>query len=806
MTTASYKPSTDVHMRNAQDMARYMQVPYLRQLQEDFLGKLSELEARKPEGGRIVDSDQEYLISVLRECKKPLDVLFAVRLEVLKAAMYGIGSTKPDVLRPGIVEVCKENQVWWIDNWCWIFNPWLTKYNALVDGGFPSTLPFVLYTRQEDYIRWKEELYLTGKSGLVYKSREIGASWVNTVNQAWHWAFERGFQGRFGSRKVDLVDDKNNPDSLLWKFRFVVYNLPFWMRHPDMKQRNNKYDTLLKIFNPVNGAVVAGEGGDNMGTGGRAAMYDCDEWAKVEHAPAVRSNLSQNSQCIVFSSTPNGSDTDYAAMYRGGRIAVFDFAWYHDPRKTPDWYENFKENWDPTIVAQEVDRSFTASNLGEAIREEWVNAAVELYKRIEDGTVQYPDPSPRIAALDIAAGGVNRTVWAHREGIVVKNPVEWNLDNATIIAQQAASQTEIAGCDILNYDVVTYGFGVKSAFELGSYKFDPIGVDARGTATRIPLPGDTHPAGERCKNRRAEMAVRLSRRFEKTYEFIEKGIVHPLEDLIAICNNPRLRGQLSLPRLLLENGKYKLEDKITMVRRGIESPDYFDVTMLLFADEIAGKRVLRHSDIKTMKSEFDVEWFLVEPRRQAYHYVAVQHDKDMRASAIGAVWWAQQRELQVYAEFELLQPTASAVWEKICSTFKRNVYEYLMNREVFGRAEQEDSLFLQYMDYCIPVENTEYNEMSAIARLDAMLATGSLRIRGTSCPILLRQLSDWNRKKDAPDKANRGLVYALCNLANHLEHGFMQPEMERKTGRIGYQLSTTAQTVTFGHRWMRHSA
>jgi hypothetical protein len=66
-------------------------------------------------------------------------------------------------------------------------------------------------------------------------------------------------------------------------------------------------------------------------------------------------------------------------------------------------------------------------------------------------------------------------------------------------------------------------------------------------------------------------------RFEKAYEFVEKGIRHPPEDMISIPNHPQLIADLSLPlHHYTETGKIQLEGKEDMRRRGVASPDFGD--------------------------------------------------------------------------------------------------------------------------------------------------------------------------------------------------------------------------------------
>ncbi len=752
----------------------------LTQLQVDFCIALAGMEERCEHNGKTVkkiDVDENHLLNCLLEAKKPLDELLRRRLKAARYCKFGKGDKKPKQLQSAVMERCAHDQIYWVNNWCWIFNPWLTKFNHIIDGGFPAKLPFILFKRQEEYLHWREKLYLKNESGVVYKCREVGASWLSITNQAWHWFFEPYFQGRIGSRKEKLIDDKGNPDTIFEKLRIIIYNCPTWMRPRAFEKANNACDSLLKIKNPENGSVITGEGGDGMGVGGRASIYDCDEWATVEHAKAIDANISNNSRVIFYTSTPKGPGNDFAAKIKDGQIAIFDFRWTDDPRKTQDWYDNFKDTHDEAITAQEVDRKFDAFNTGSAIREDWVDAAVELHERIHRGQVMY-ESEERVCGLDVAAGGRNRSVYTARQGIVVKDVIEWNIDNTTRLVEKAGTQAEVFGAQILNFDPVSVGVGARSTFQLRDYNFIAVPVDSRSPASSRPLPGDTKPANERCINRRAEIVCRVRKRFEKTFEYIKHGVECPIEEMIAIPNNSKLRAQLPIPELLSENGKFKLESKERMVRRGIDSPDHFDSLMQSFADERSEVRVIKNVG-KSHCLDGDVPWGSVAG--SAMHYVSIYHTKDKPAVALGALWWIDSKRLQIYNEVVNPNPTVSVMVSMIRNKFSYPVNSYVGNREMFGKQE-EDSLFMQYLNYFVIYESFQYNELSAIAQLEQMFAEDRIGIY-KECQTLRSEIELWDRKRGMPDRAAI-TPYCLCVLISHLEEQGMF--VERKVELRGH--------------------
>ena len=757
-------------------------------LQVDFLASLSKFEERK-DNLRRIDLEEGYLDKCVEESKKCLLEIQKIRYAHLEFTTKGGKGKKADFWQQVEIERCRHDPIYWINYWCYILNPWLTKY------GFPMKLPFVLFPKQVDYIKWKEDLYKKNKSGVVYKCRDVGVSWLNVADQAWHWSFEFGFQGRFGSLKAEEVDDKNDPDSLFQKLRVIIYSLPLWMRPKEFSSEGGKHDTLMKMYNPVTKSTISGQQGDNMGRGGRASLYDVDEWAKVTHDKKVEAALASNTPCRIYTSTPAGRDNDFAEKVEGGKLPVFSFDYWDDPRKSKDWLANYSETQPEDVVKQEVLKSFDAFKFGTAIPSEWVNAAIALHDRISSGQISY-EGTVTNAALDVAAGGSNRSVLLWRKGILVEGAEEWDLGNTTLLTRTVGTRAEELDTDTLAYDPISVGIGVKSTFELEEFKFRAIPVDFRGGASEVPLEGDTKPARERCMNRRAELMERLRIRFERTFEYITQKTDHPLEKLIAIPKIPKLRSQLSLPERFQRNGKVRLEAKEDMVKRGIESPDYFDAILISEANEIGDIHVVQafNPKVQGLLIEDDLPLKALVSRPDVQNYVSVYHTKSLSAGGVGALWFGVSKRLMVYGEFDIDNGTVPMAVSKIRAEFPTNVYEFVGNKEMFSK--DNDDLFMQYLDNGILMnENFMYNELSSVALLNEMFEHGRIKM-SKKCTKLSQQLDGFVRKKGSPDLTGMNVAMSLCNLISRLkEFGKVEskvierPHYTRTTGKRVHAIS-----------------
>lgn len=477
--------------------------------------------------------------------------------------------TPPKEEQERIKAACATNIWWFVNNYCWTYDP--REKNA--------NLPFDLFQRQEDFLTWLQERENAEEDGVAEKCRDVGFTWLCAAYALHGWLFRKGFKAGFGSRKLALVDRKGDPDSIFEKIRFLRDRLPKWMLPKGFNER--EHDGLCKMINPANGATIIGEGGDNIGRGGRTTIYFVDEAAFLMRPAKIDAALSQNSRCKIHVSTPNGMGNTFAKKRFSGKFAVFTFRWQDDPRKDEAWYQKQKETLEPAVLAQEVDIDYTASVEGICIPAKWVLAAVNL---------ELTPSVHRVAGLDISDSGKANCVYTSRKGPVIHRIVDWNHMNTTQTAWNAADEAEADQARVLAYDGVGVGAGVKGTYTSSERKpkFEPIAILSGGSPTDTVWP-DGKSSKERFVNFRAEQYWKLRTRFEKAWEYKEKGIQHPHEEMISIPNDSRLIADLSLPLYFrTDTGKILIESKAAMAKRGVASPDFADSLMFSFAAEDAG--------------------------------------------------------------------------------------------------------------------------------------------------------------------------------------------------------------------------
>lgn len=499
------------------------------------------------------------------------------RMEIIKS----LDTNKKRALA---LEHCRHNLIDFV-------NDFLVTYDPRV---IPATIPFYLFPKQEEYLRWRLERRRLKQNGVVEKSRDIGCSWLNVSSQLHGWIFEDGYAGAMGSRKGILVDRLGDPGSLFEKLRFLLRHLPKWMLPDDFDWK--KHDNYCKLINPNNGSIITGEAGISIGRGSRSTIFDLDEASYIENPTATDSALSNNTDVIIYTSSVNGMNFFYKKRMSTPDEQVFRFHWTDDPRKNDAWYQQMKAKYDPVIIASELDLDYGASTEGIFIPASWVMAAVNLDIKAV-GT--------KIAGLDVATTGKNQSVFTIRQGAVVFPQIAWSNMNTALSAYKTRDLMAEHQIPHLNFDSDGLGEGVDATLSMiDRLDFTYEAVHGASRPSELIWEGEQRTSSEKFANKRAELWGLLRDRFRKTYDHVNGIAEHDVQELISIPNDTRLITQLSQPQgKRSTNGKVLIESKEDMKKRGVESPD--------FADSLA----------LTMEQPTDV-WFDAGEARQIYGLIS----------------------------------------------------------------------------------------------------------------------------------------------------------------------------------------
>lgn len=513
------------------------------------------------------------------------------------------------------LELARRDVVFFVREFVWTYDP-------------REPVPFMPlepFACQEEMLLWLWDLEHRGKSGIVDKSRDMGATWICAAYAVHRWLFRNGAAIGFGSRKLELVDKLGDPKSIFDKIRTIIANLPSWMLRKQAAGYDRKlHDNFCKIINPANGATITGEGGDEIGRGGRTLIYFVDESAIIPRPQLIDASLTANCRTRIDVSTPRGSNNTFAVKRHSGKYPVMTLHWKRDPRKTawmlvpvgyrawmdeeqefhvhdedvldyglgeaPEpgegqqiifpWYEAKVLLEDPVTVAQEYDIDYTASLEGVAIPAKYLRACVGL---------KLPASAMRTAGYDPAgseAGAENGYV--DRNGPVVGLIKRWREPDPTEGAFQALRIAEDRAAHRFLYDSIGLGSFIGGAFKKVQrtlcFTWAPVNVGKPPTKTLWP---DRQTSEEKFANLKAELWWRMRVRAEKTWRFVTQGTYFPPDELLSLPPGPEteaLIAQLSNVRFFeTETGKIIIESKRQLEERGVKSPDLAEALLLSFA-------------------------------------------------------------------------------------------------------------------------------------------------------------------------------------------------------------------------------
>jgi len=460
----------------------------------------------------------------------------------------------------------------------------------------PVIMPFILFPRQREWLDFIHRKWKAKEDGLTEKSRDIGISWLAMGYSVSLCVLGKNVAIGFGSAKEENVDASGDPDSLFYKGRMFAQNLPRRFKG-DWDIGNKNCTSHMRLLFPATGSTIIGKSGDNIGRGGRTAIFFVDESAHIEHPKLIDASLSANTDCRQDMSSVIGMANAFAEKRNEGKLEVFTFSWRDDPRRDQEWADKKRASLDPVIWSSEYEISYTSSVEGVIIRNEWVVAAINLHKKLGI------DPTGAdVAALDIADEGRDKNAWAHRKGILLKHVEQWSgvgsdLYQSTARAMLLCDERKLTSFD---YDADGMGAGVRGDAKAlndkrtergpdGRPKGRPVNVHAfRGSESPLfperIVRGTDRKNEDFFANRKAQAWWSgLRFRFQESFK-ASQGLPYEADSIISIDGDmaelPRLIIELSQPVYTINNaGKILVEKQPD----GTMSPNLADATMMAFA-------------------------------------------------------------------------------------------------------------------------------------------------------------------------------------------------------------------------------
>lgn len=508
--------------------------------------------------------------------------------------------SRPELLY-GAKQFYKTRPASFIAHWCDTYDP----RNA--GSNLPTRMPFILFQRQIDLVRFLMDMINHEENGLIEKCRDMGATWVCCCFSIWLWLFWDGASVGWGSRKEQLVDKLGDADSIFEKMRMVVRYLPDEFLPQGFNPKDHM--TYMRFINPENESTITGESGDNIGRGGRKLIYFKDESAHYEHPELIEASLTDNTYVQIDISSVNGTGTVFHRKrsagedwkpkkeIKKGRTHVFVMDWRDHPGKSQDWYDTRKAKAQEEgllhLFAQEVDRDYSASVEGIIIPAVWIDSAYDAHKKLG-----FSDDGLWSAALDVADGGMDKNAIAARKGVVLKSAEEWGERDTGKTARRAVNCVKNYSPIKVQYDCIGVGSGIKAEINRldKDEKILPKGIQfiPWDAGSAVQKPDDNVIKGDKktplnkdfYANLKAQGWWNLRMRFEKTHRAITEGIKFNVDEMISIDSTSipkhlflQIRKELSQPTM---GQSARLKLVVDKTPDGTRSPNIGDAIMMLY--------------------------------------------------------------------------------------------------------------------------------------------------------------------------------------------------------------------------------
>lgn len=491
-------------------------------------------------------------------------------------------------------------------------NHWLSTYDPRNAGlNKPAFMPFILFKRQVEFVKFIYECLENEQNGLVEKSRDMGATWLCAAISTHLWLFKKGVAIGWGSRKEELVDRIGDPDSILEKIRMSIMGVPlFWPIGFEPK----RHLSHMRLINPENQSTITGEIGDQIGRGGRKRIFFKDESAHYEHAIKIEAALSENTRCQIDISSVSGLGTVFhnkrdagvewtpTSGVTRGKTNVFIMDWSEHPEKNHDWYNERRSKFESEgmlhVFNQETGRDYAGAAEGVIIPSNWVISSLDAHKKLKDGYKL--EEGGMSAGLDVAdfteTGDTNAL--SMRKGVVIKFLDEWGGHDTGQTTRKAIHAMRNFTPIECQYDAVGVGAGVKADYNrMVREKTLPKGIgfmpwNGGGSVLKpdehvINNDKKTPLNKEYYQNLKAQAWLQIRFRFERTHRAItDNRFQWKAEDLIAIDTEEipahlvnKLRKELSQATMVTSSTLKVLVDKKP---EGMKSPNLAESVIMNF--------------------------------------------------------------------------------------------------------------------------------------------------------------------------------------------------------------------------------
>lgn len=232
----------------------------------------------------------------------------------------------------------------------------------------------------------------------------------------------------------------------------------------------------------------------------------------------------------------------------------------------------------------------TADSEHAIIKPSWIAAAIDAHIALG-----FAAEGEKYVGLDVADEGADSNAMTSRHGSLVFDLDEWRKGDVIYTANKAFKYADDNGFDMLIYDSIGVGAGVKAETNrlMGNrLTGHPMQVEGFNAGGAVMQPDREYMVGKKNRdmfsNIKAQAWWQMRDRFSKTYKAVREGAVYDPSELISLSGTlphlEQLKAELSRPLVDYDNnGRVKVESKKDMAKRGIPSPNLADSLIMAFA-------------------------------------------------------------------------------------------------------------------------------------------------------------------------------------------------------------------------------
>ena len=225
------------------------------------------------------------------------------------------------------------------------------------------------------------------------------------------------------------------------------------------------------------------------------------------------------------------------------------------------------------------------------IKRSWLDSCIDAHKKLK-----VEISGEKVTGYDVADSGEDLNAYVNKYGILITKVHQWKAKEDDLVRSAKIVRNEaLQFGSYVRYDSIGVGAGVGSNInELNKLDSKEVVSEAFNSGGAVVNKSHEYELGVANKdyfsNVKAQMWKVVADRILMTHNAVTKGLPFVESDLISISSEcdylETLLTELSTPRKDYDNsGKYKVESKKDLAKRGVKSPNLADAFVMCFAPQ-----------------------------------------------------------------------------------------------------------------------------------------------------------------------------------------------------------------------------